>query len=123
MIEGMINAKYDAVVNLRVQGPDGRALEIEAVVDTGYSGFLTLSSAVVAELDLPHALVREITLADDSTVELDVHRVNVFWDGEPITIPADITGSTPLIGMLLLNGYRLIIDVEVGGAVIIQPKP
>ena len=123
MIEGMINAKYDAVVNLRVQGPDGRTLEIEAVVDTGYSGFLTLSSAVVAELDLPHALVREITLADDSTVELDVHRVNVFWDGEPITIPADIIGSTPLIGMLLLNGYRLIIDVEVGGAVIIQPKP
>ena len=96
MIEGMINAKYDAVVDLRVQGPDGRSLEIEAVVDTGYSGFLTLSSAVVAELDLPHALVREIALADDSTVELDVHRVNVFWDGEPRTIPADITGSTPL---------------------------
>ena len=36
MIEGTINAKHEAVVNLRVQGPDGRSLEIEAVVDTGF---------------------------------------------------------------------------------------
>ena len=123
MIEGMVNARREAMVDLHIQGPNGRALEIEAVVDTGYTRSLTLPMAVVAELDLPFAGFGQAFLADDTVVDFDIHRVAVLWDGELRGIDADITGSTPLIGMLLLNGYRLIIDVEVGGAVIIQPKP
>ena len=42
MIEGVVNAAHEAVVALHLQGPEGRTGDIEAVVDTGYSGFLTL---------------------------------------------------------------------------------
>ncbi len=41
MIEGVVNAAYEAVVTLSLQSPSGQAREIEAVIDTGYSGFLT----------------------------------------------------------------------------------
>lgn len=123
MIEGTVNARYDAVVNLRIQGPDGRSLEIAAVVDTGYEGLLTLPMAVVAELALPFAGSGRGFLADDSPVQFPIHRATVLWDGQPRDIDADITGSTPLIGMLLLDGHRLIIDVEVGGSVVIQAMP
>ena len=53
MIEGVVNRFLEAVVSLRVRGPEGREREIETVIDTGYSGNLTLPPELVAELELP----------------------------------------------------------------------
>ena len=52
MIEGFVNANYEPVVTLSLQGPSGNARDIEAVVDTGFNGFLTLPPPLVAELEL-----------------------------------------------------------------------
>ena len=49
MIQGVVNASHEAVVTLSLQGPDGQVQDIEAVVDTGYSGFLTLPTTLVAD--------------------------------------------------------------------------
>lgn len=54
MIAGVVNAAYEAVVTLAVQGPDGQTRDIDAVIDTGFGGFLTLPPALVAELGLPY---------------------------------------------------------------------
>lgn len=43
-------------------------------------------------------------------------------DGRTRDIEADSTGSTPLVGMLLLDGHNLSIDVETGGSVVIQAR-
>ena len=123
MIEGTINAKHEAVMDIRIQGPDGRTLDIEAVVDTGFNGFLMVSPEVATELALPFVNMMRGILADGSWVDYPVHDATVLWDGQLIDVEADITGSTPLIGMLLLDGYRLTIDVEIGGGVFIQAKP
>ena len=45
----------------------------------------------------------------------DVHDVTNLWDGQPRHIKADATGSTPLVGMLLLDRHNLNIEVERGG--------
>ena len=82
-----------------------------------------MSAATVAELDLPYANMGQGLLANDAEVEFPIHHATVLWDGQLIDVEADITGSTPLIGMLLLDGYRLTIDVEIGGGVFIQAKP
>ena len=42
MTQGVVNAAYEAVVTFPLQDPEGRTRDIDAVVDTGYSGFLTL---------------------------------------------------------------------------------
>ncbi len=46
MIEGVVNDAYEAVIPLTLQGPSGHMREIEAVIDTGYSGFLDLADCV-----------------------------------------------------------------------------
>lgn len=123
MIEGVVNDAYEAVVTLSLQSPAGQSQDIEAVIDTGYSGFLTLPTMLVAELGLPFAYIGRAFLANDDEVSFDVHDVTVLWDGQPRHIKADATGSTPLVGMLLLDGHNLNIEVENNGRVVIQPKP
>ena len=95
MIEGAVNAAYEAVVALRLQGPGGRTRDVEALVDTGHSGFLTLPTVLVAELGLPFAYIGQAFLANDTEVDFDVRYVTVLWDGQPRDIETDATGSTP----------------------------
>ena len=122
MIEGVVNTAYEAVVTLPLQDLEGRTRDIEAVVDTGYSGFLTLPPGLVDELGLPFAYMGQAFLANDAEVDFDVHYVTVLWDGQPRDIEADATGSTPLVGMLLLDRHNLNIEVESGGRVTIQAR-
>ena len=63
MIEGVVNDAYEAVVALSLQGPAGQVQDIEAVIDTGYSGFLTLPATLVTELGLAFAYVGRAFLA------------------------------------------------------------
>ena len=120
MIEGVVNAALEAVVALSLQSPDGQAHHIEAVIDTGYSGFLTLPPRLVAELGLPFAHIGRAFLANDDEVEFDVHDATILWEGQPRVIEADAAGSVPLAGMLLLEGHDLAIQVRDGGRVLIQ---
>ena len=122
MIQGVVNDAYEAVVAISLRGPAGQAQDIEAVVDTGYSGFLTLPTGLVAEMGLPFAYIGRAFLANDDEVSFDVHDVTVLWDGQPRHIKADATGSTPLLGMLLLDRHTLNIEVESGGRVVIQAR-
>lgn len=44
MIKGAVNANREARLRLTVRGLSGQEREIEAVIDTGFNGFLTLTS-------------------------------------------------------------------------------
>ena len=123
MIEGTVNADYEAVITLLLWGQAGREREIEVVIDTGYNGFLTLPPTLVAELALPLAGPSQATLANGEVENFNVHDVTVLWDGMPRDIEADAMGVFPLAGMLLLDGYNLNIAVESAGPVVIRPLP
>lgn len=120
MIEGVVNSAYEAVVTLTLRGPAGQTTEINAVIDTGYNGFLTVTRALVAELGLPFISISSGTLADGSEVDFDVWGITVLWDGAARFIEADEADTTPLVGMLLLDGHNLNIAVESGGPVVIE---
>lgn len=121
MIEGAVNAALQAVVSLPLRGPTGRALEVEAVVDTGFDRFLTLPLRVVRELDLAFAGVNRVQLADGSEAALDSYAVTVRWDGRPRRVLAYVPDATPLIGMSMLAGHQFCVDVGGGGRVVIEP--
>ena len=120
MIQGTVNAAYEAVVVLSWLGPAGQAHDIEAVVDTGFTGFLTLPTSLVTELELPFAYIGRAFLANDDEVSFDVHDVTVLWEGQPRHIKVAAAGVTPLVGMSLLRGHSLYVEVEDGGRVVIQ---
>ena len=42
MITGQVNADYEAIVVVNLQGHTGETQQLEAVVDTGFSRFLTV---------------------------------------------------------------------------------
>jgi predicted aspartyl protease len=39
MITGVVNVNREAVIRLAVAGPSGQQQEIEAIIDTGFTGF------------------------------------------------------------------------------------
>ena len=122
MIQGTVNAAYEAVVSLPLRGPAGRARDVDAVVYTGFTRFLTLPPAVVADLGLAYRGVNSVSLADGSETALEVYGVTVLWDGQPREVVAYVSDTTPLIGMSLLHRYNLNVDVEDGGRILIRAK-
>ena len=122
MIEGRVNAGFEALVRLVISGSSGRTQEIEAVIDTGFNGFLSLPKALAAELGLPIIERGQVLLADGSELWLNVHAVFVEWDGRRRYVKADATGKTPMIGMSLLHRHNLYVEVAEGGRVVIQSQ-
>ena len=120
MIEGFVNANLEAVVPLSLRGPEGPEREVDAVIDTGYSGSLALPLWLVAELELPYLFSGRATLADDREVGFRVHRVTALWDSRPLDIEVHAVGSTPLVGMAMLEDHDLSMQVRDGGRVVIQ---
>ncbi len=120
MIRGVVNAAYEPVISLTVRGPSGQSVEIEAVVDTGFNGFLTLPSESVVGLGLLRSARVSTILADGSAAMLGVYPTTVLWDGHPRHVHAYMSDGVPLVGMQLLDRHRLFIEVEDGGRVLIQ---
>jgi len=52
MITGSMNAYREATIRFTVLDTQGQAQEIEAIIDTGFTGFLTLPPSVVTTLGL-----------------------------------------------------------------------
>jgi len=124
MITGYVNAEREAIVRLRVRGSEpGQEHEIEAVVDTGFTGFLTLPPSLIAALGLPWRGFGEAVLGDGSLHTFDVYRATVNWDGQERTIEVDAADTEPLVGMGLIYGHELRIAAVDGGPVTIGPLP
>ena len=120
MILGVVNDAYEAVIVLTVMGPSGRAWEFEAVIDTGFTGFLSLPSESATELELPSLTNESAMLADGSLVRFDVHDALVLWDGQSRRVYAHVSDTTPLVGMRMLDDHDLSIQVRDGGRVVVR---
>ena len=120
MIEGSVNRLWEPIVRLVVRGPDGPEEEIEAVVDTGFNGWLSLAPSLIAVLELPYRGQGNATLADGSECSFDIHEAMVVWDGIPRRVSADAADTEPLVGMRLLEGFHLSVEGVVGGNVVIK---
>lgn len=124
MITGYVNAEREAVIRLKVRGSQpGQEHEIEALIDTGFTSFLTLPPSLIAALGLPWRGFGEAILGDGSLHTFDVHRATVDWDGQERTIEADAADTEPLVGMGLIYGHELRIAAVDGGPVTIGPLP
>ena len=121
MIEGIVNEYHEAVLRIRVRGTGSIVHELEAVLDTGFDGYLSLSTDLVEALGLPFLEYERVMLSNGAIEECALHEGTIFWDGEerPIRIQASEGGA--LIGMALMQGYDLNIHIEPGGAVGLTP--
>ena len=122
MITGVVRAR-EARVWLKVRGPRKRWHEIHAVIDTGYTASLTLPSALITALRLPWHSVGRGVLADGSTCLFDVYQATLIWDRREVRVLVDEADADPLVGMALLEGYQLNVQVRARGRVTIRRPP
>ncbi len=120
MITGTVNADREPVVRIRLHDVNGQEQEFVAIVDTGFTGELTLPPDLIMALGLTWKELSTAILADGSQVLCDVYEGTVVWDGQVITISVDEAASEPLIGMALMDGFRIHIDDVDGGPVQIE---
>jgi clan AA aspartic protease len=120
MIGGTVSVDREAVIPLLLIGPSGQTEQISAVIDTGFNGFLTLPATLTTLLGLPFHHEERALLADGEHVFLSVYAVKILWDGSTCEVLAMETGGDPLVGMALLEGYRLTLDAIDGGRVMIE---
>lgn len=121
MIRGVVNSRHEAVVRLRIRGPDGSELDVDSIIDSGFSASLTLPAATVAALGLLHQSCGRAALADGSAAQFDIYAAEVEWDGDWRPVLVSAVGNESLAGMRLLAGHDLRIAVVPGGAVEINP--
>lgn len=120
MGRGAVNANREAVIRLGVRDANGQAHERDAIVDTGFNGWLTLPPDFIVLLGLRWLRVGTAVLADGRQGLFDIYGAMVLWDGRPMAIPVDETESEPLIGMSLMYGYELNVQMLEGGAVTLK---
>jgi clan AA aspartic protease len=123
MIVGGVNARWEAVVRLRVRGPSGAEAAVEAVIDSGFTGSLALPNSLVAGLGLTRQATGSAVFADGSSRPFDIFAAEVEWDGAWRAVLVSAVGDEPLLGMRLLAGHVLTVEVVPGGAVEITPLP
>ena len=111
------------VISITVASPSvpRPAIPLEATVDTGFTGFLTLKPDTIAQLSLPLIINRPAVLADGAIGHYDVHVGRIVWHGEERNVPVYSMDSDPLVGMGLLWNSRLTMDVIPNGPVTIGP--
>ncbi len=120
MITGKVTTDREAIIELEVARPSQELQSIEAVIDTGYNGCLILPSRLIAALELPFAGHRRGALADGSPVLLDMYLATVIWHGKRQEVLISQAEGARLVGMSLLRGSRLTMDVVDGGDVVIE---
>ena len=90
---------------------NGPRTDIEAWVDTAFTGGLTMPRAVAAGLGLAAGVSGNAILADGSQVLLDSFVCYLDWFGGTYRTQAVATDAAhPLLGTQLMSGRRLVID-------------
>ncbi|HEV7669434.1 MAG TPA: clan AA aspartic protease [Thermoanaerobaculia bacterium] len=120
MLIGQVTADKEAVLPIELLGAEGQILRVEAGIDTGFNGFLTLPRTAIQELDLVFIGPARAALGDGNEVSMDLFLAAILWEGESRgVLVLEAEGGT-LIGMALLEGHRVVMDVEEGGMVSIE---
>lgn len=123
MIVGTIDTRRNLLISLVVRGFAGQELEIVATLDTGFSDWLSLTDAQVEALGLLPSGVGESELADGSLVPVTLYTAIVVWEGVERLVEIVGGDADPLLGVKLLEGYRLMADFVDEGALTLMRLP
>jgi clan AA aspartic protease len=122
MIAGVVQFP-EAWVQLEVHGRRGTKHVVDAVIDTGFTGSLTLPPKLVGTLGLRWKSFGRAILADGSVCLFDVYIAKVTWDGRVRVIRVNEADTDPLVGMSLMKGYKLTMQIRKRGKITIKRIP
>ena len=121
MTTGFMRTVSEAVAEVSVRGSGGLVLTINAVIDTGFSQYLTLPAILISQLGLNRYGTDTISLADGSRKTAHVFNASIKFGNNWLEVLVEESEGDVILGMGLLYGHRLTIEVVEDGDVIIDP--
>ena len=119
MIHGQVSAAREAIIPLQVRGLTCD-LNMSVAIDTGFSGYLTLSPDRIDAVGMSFLGTAEYELANGREVTFRVYGGSVEWNGQWRDVHVLESDGGDLLGTRMLYGYLLTIDMRDGGAVTIE---
>lgn len=120
MVRGKVDVNRQAWVSIEMVGPDAQLRTVEAILDTGFTGSLTLTPDLIQQLGLAWSDTTEVTLASGEQEWWDSWTGQVLWQQRVRLVQILESNGTPLMGMELLENSQLTIQVRLGGDVLIE---
>ncbi len=121
MIVAEFTEDNQIIVRLTLLDKVGQKLEIDTILDTGFSDYLMVPSTVVRELGLVEIDTVQAIMADGRGASLSVCEVRMEWDGDEQSIPVFVGGGKALLGMSMLRGCLGTFEFFPGGISTIEP--
>ena len=124
MLTGRISLDLQARLAVEILDQDGQPHPVDALLDTGFNGELALPPRTIRQLALPPKGDKQnAELANGELVQFSLYTGTVLWNGRPRRVDVLEADSAPLLGMALLQGSRVTMDVRYGGPVTVTPLP
>jgi clan AA aspartic protease len=120
MITGSVNSQLQAIIELALLRKSGHWHSVKATVDTGYNGFVVLPPSVIKSLNATCIGSNFMTLADGRSIDVQVYLATVEWNGKQRVVAVDVSDSTILVGMAMLQGHDLNVKIQEGGSLTIK---
>lgn len=105
---------------ISVEDANGELHQIDVIVDTGFTGCLTLPEAVISRLGLVRQGEQQATVASGEVESFDYYAARVLWHGQFRRVEVFESIDQSLLGTELLEGSRLTVDAWEGGDVIVE---
>ncbi|MGK7876117.1 MAG: aspartyl protease [Xenococcaceae cyanobacterium] len=116
MISGEFNQKGELVFEISLVGADGEPLPVEAILDTGFTGWLAMDYQQAESLDWSPDPEPQRMQTAQGEGQFILYEGRVIVDGEDLTIPV-LGGdefSDILLGVRWLQIKRLVADFPEG---------
>lgn len=123
MILGTVNDRNQIRIDLPVLDGAGYQQVVNAILDSGFEGWLALPHALITSLQMSWLTEGSVRFADGRVERIDYYEGTVVWDGVERTVEVHALDGDILIGMALLSGYDLRARIVIGGAVQIEAIP
>ena len=120
MIRGRVSHRLRVRLPIELLLNDVSVRSVEADLDTGFTGDLTLPSEVIRQCGMTPEGERSVVLANGDEVHLRVWRGTTLWHESPCHVRVFQAEGEPLLGMNLLRGSRVTLDARAGGDVVIE---
>ena len=122
MIRGRVNPYRQALITIDIVDAKGTMQSVEVILDTGFTGYLTLPPDSIRSFGLPFAGYRTFELANGESFNFNTYVATVSWHGRLSDAQVLQSDSAPLLGMDMLWDSSIRMEAWTGGEVIIEER-
>ncbi|WP_293155699.1 MULTISPECIES: aspartyl protease [unclassified Microcoleus] len=115
MMEGIFGDNDELFFEISLIADNGLELPVDALLDTGFSGWLAMDIQDLEGLDWTY-VDKETMQTAKGEFDFDIYAGKVRIEGQEFDIPVHVGAGVPeiLIGRQWLKNRRLIVDISAG---------